>query len=301
MFGRGLLAAVLALPLLGTAPATITTVALPTHPWAKACDRWDEWDKPGPPFKVYGNTYYVGTCGIAAILITSDEGHILIDSGTEAGAEIVLANIRALGFDPADIGLLLNSHEHFDHVGGLAKIQQETGAEIVTSAIGRAVLLTGEADAADPQFGMHEPMKPVSSARVYDDRDARALLEDFGIRPLPTPGHSPGAMSWAWQSCEGEECLSIVYADSLSAVSRDDYRFLDHREYVGAFHASLNRIAEQSCDIVLTPHPSASDLHNTLVTLALRKIHPNPPIACIGYAQQQRNALSERLGREAQQ
>ena len=72
-----------------------------------ACEGSDDWDKPAPPVGVYGNTYYVGTCGISAILITSPQGHILIDSGTEAGAELVAENIRALGFRLTDVKFLL--------------------------------------------------------------------------------------------------------------------------------------------------------------------------------------------------
>ena len=76
-----------------------------------ACEGSDDWDKPAPPVGVYGNTYYVGTCGISAILITSPQGHILIDSGTEAGAELVAENIRALGFRLTDVKFLLHSHD----------------------------------------------------------------------------------------------------------------------------------------------------------------------------------------------
>ncbi len=66
--------------------------------WVNTCVDWDDWDKPSPPFRIFGNSYYVGTCGIAAILITSSDGHILIDGGTEAGADIIAENIKDLGF-----------------------------------------------------------------------------------------------------------------------------------------------------------------------------------------------------------
>ena len=58
----------------------------------------DEWDKPAPPVRIHANTYLVGTCGISSILITGSEGHVLIDGGTEQGADLIAANIRALGF-----------------------------------------------------------------------------------------------------------------------------------------------------------------------------------------------------------
>ena len=81
-----------------------------------------------PPGPIHANTYLVGTCGISAILITGEDGHVLIDSGTEAGAELVADNIRQLGFSLRDIRFLLISHEHIDHVGGIARLQQLTGA-----------------------------------------------------------------------------------------------------------------------------------------------------------------------------
>ena len=103
--------------------------------WARQCTGWDDWDKPGPPFRLFGNAYYVGTCGISAILIAGSEGHILIDGGTAAGASVIAANIDKLGFRLSDIQLLLHSHEHFDHVGGLAELQKASGAKVMASAL----------------------------------------------------------------------------------------------------------------------------------------------------------------------
>ncbi|KEO91630.1 hypothetical protein EH31_02875 [Erythrobacter longus] len=220
------------------------------------CKPWDEWDKPAPPFEIYRDTYYVGTCGIAAILITDEEGHILIDSGTEAGADVVMANVAALGFDLKDVRYLLYSHEHFDHVGGMAKLQRATGALVVASKAAEPVLTSGEDSLADPQHGMHEPFEGVAVGRIMAAGD---ILELGGttIRAIETPGHTPGAMSWWWQECK-ERCENIVYADSLSPISRDDYRFGDHPEYVAAYRAGLVALGREDCTVLLTPHPSHS-------------------------------------------
>lgn len=276
----------------------------PLHPWVEACENWDEWDEPGPAFHVYGNTYYVGTCGIAAVLITSDQGHALIDTGTEAGADVILANIQSLGFDPKDIKLLLNSHEHFDHVGGMAKVQKATGAPIITSFEGMRVIASGEAGDDDPQFGMHEPMQPIppSSRTIkpypilpYRDPSAQSLLDQFGMWPIPTPGHTPGAMSWMWRACEDEKCRTVVYADSLSAVSREDYRFSEHKRYVAKFFASLQRVADTECNILLTPHPSASSMREKLQGYDLAAAWGKP---CDSYMRSQRAKLIFRLQEE---
>ncbi|MEP5743214.1 MAG: MBL fold metallo-hydrolase, partial [Marinomonas sp.] len=139
-------------------------VAIPADQKAflNTCKAWDEWDKPAPPFKVFGNTYHVGTCGISAILITGDKGHVLIDSGTRKGAEVVAGNIKQLGFKLSDVEIMLHSHEHFDHVGGFAWMQGQTGAEIMASLPATEVLKSGVVAANDPQHDTHEPMAPVT-------------------------------------------------------------------------------------------------------------------------------------------
>lgn len=261
--------------------------------WANQCKDFDEWDKPGPPFRIFGNTYYVGTCGIASILIASDRGHALIDSGTEAGAEVVMANVARLGLRMNDVKALLMSHEHFDHVGGMARLQQFTVARLSVSAAAEPVLASGRASASDPQAAILPLMKPVSRLERVNPGDqgyaARTLLN-----PYFTPGHTPGAMSWSWKSCEGKVCKTIVYADSLSAISDDKFRYSAHPEYVAAFRASLAQIAALPCDILITPHPSSSKMRARILAGSL--VDQN---ACRDYAAQQSKMLDARLAKEA--
>src|SRR4029453_1578607 len=136
-------AAQLTIPL-GKAPRQIER---PIHPveewgpqWAAACGDSTDWDRPAPPGRIPAHTYVVCTCGISAILITGGEGDVLIDAGTEQGAELIADNIRQLGFRLTDIKYLLMSHEHFDHVGGIARLQQLSGAGLVSSAAAEKVL-----------------------------------------------------------------------------------------------------------------------------------------------------------------
>src|SRR5687767_5418483 len=116
MFSRGVVLPCVAFVACAVSPLPTVTAAqmdkLDRKAWAEACADWDEWEKPGPPYRIHGNTYYVGTCGISAILISGDDGHVLIDSGTDAGAALVAANIEALGFTLSDVKILLMSHEH---------------------------------------------------------------------------------------------------------------------------------------------------------------------------------------------
>ena len=244
----------------------LTPVKLPPpSEWVKICTDWDDWDKAGPPFHIFGNAYYVGTCGITAILITGDDGHVLIDGGTEVGADKIAANIEVLGFSLRDIKLLLHSHEHFDHVGGLARLQQLSGARLLASPEAAPVLRTGIASDADPQGDMHDAF-PAAQVDGIVQAGEVVKLGDLRLTPVATPGHTPGALSWQWRSCEGDNCGYVVYADSLSPISSDTYRFSDHPAYVSAYRAGLGRLAKLECDILLTPHPSASNLRSRLST-----------------------------------
>ena len=248
---------------IGPTPAQIERPVAPIDTAGRAfdaaCDDNDDWSKSGPPVRIHANTYLVGTCGISSILITGNDGHVLIDSGTEAGAELVAANIRSLGFRIEDVKYLLHSHEHFDHVGGIARLQQLTGAQLLASPEAAKVFETGAAGAADPQAGMHKPFPAARVDRIVKDGET-VRLGNIVLTAVATPGHTPGALSWHWGACDGGVCRRIVYADSLSPISRDDYRFSDDPDYVAAFRAGLARLAGLQCEILLTPHPSASGM-----------------------------------------
>jgi metallo-beta-lactamase class B len=287
----------LVLPL-GKPPAKVERAIAPIETagptFAARCKDFDEWDKPGPPVRIHGNTYLVGTCGISAILVTGNDGHVLIDGGTEAGAELIASNIRRLGFKLKDVKYLLHSHEHIDHVGGIARLQQLTGATLVASREAAKVFATGAAGPGDPQAGMHPPFSAAQVARVIRDGET-VRLGDLSLTAIVTPGHTPGALSWHWGSCDGGACRRIVYADSLSPISSDKYRFSDHPDYVAVFRAGLARLSTTECDILLTPHPSASDMINRMAGKA-PLVNNN---GCRDYAASKGKALDERLAAEA--
>ncbi|MCL6252089.1 MBL fold metallo-hydrolase [Altererythrobacter sp. KTW20L] len=289
-----------ALPLLlaSCAPATFASEAPPASSWTAQCEDWDDWDKSGPPFRIHGDTYYVGTCGIGAILITSESGHVLIDSGTEPGAAVVLQNIRSLGLDPADIAVVLSSHEHFDHVGGHALVQRAApDAQFLALPVAAQVLRSGMDDPSDPQAGMHPGLEPVTVARELADGEV-VTSSRHSITVIATPGHTAGATSFSWQSCDiAGNCRSIVYADSMSPVSADDYRFSDHPAYLAAYRAGVARFSsatEDDCDILLTPHPSASGLRDKLLAEDLTS-----GMNCRQYAASITERLDQRLAEEA--
>lgn len=245
-----------------------------------------------PPFRIHGNAWYVGTCGIAAILITGPDGHVLIDSGTEVGAQIVAANIRRLGFRVEDVQTLLMSHEHHDHTGGMAALKAMSGAQLGTSAAAAPVMESGRADADDPQAGLNPPFRAVKVDRILGT-DATVSVGPITLRAIPTPGHTYGALSWQWQSCDGDDCRSIVFADSLTAISNDTYRFSDNPAYVAQFRDGLARLAVAECDMLLTPHPSASGMN----ARAAAGLAPDRS-GCAIYAQSKLDQLETRLAKE---
>lgn len=225
---------------------------------AKACAGREGWSDPAPPAHIYGTTWYVGTCGIAAILVTSQEGHVLIDGGPADAAPLILDNIRKLGFDPADVRWILTSHEHFDHIGGVAQLQRKTGARVAALAAAKRVLETGEPSADDPQAAGLGDSSPVPVTRVLADGDS-VTVGPLAITVHETPAHSPGSASWTWQACdETFTCRMIAYADSATTIAADGYRFTDHPDRVARVRIGLARIAALPCDVLVTPHPSAS-------------------------------------------
>lgn len=269
------------------------------------CSSCVKWNKPHEPFKVYGNTYYVGVAGLSSILITSDKGLILIDGDLTQSAPLIAAHIEMLGFDVKDVRLILNSHTHFDHAAGLASLQRASGAEVAASAESAKALEHGGPMSDDPQYAFNDRFPAVKSVRVVADGET-LHVGDLAITAHYTPGHTPGGTTWTWKSCEGNRCLNVVYADSLNAVSAPGYRFsgdVTHPGIVDEFRKSIQTVADLPCDILLSPHPNFIDMEGKL---AKRRAHPetNPfidPGACRVYAAHAASRLDKRLAAEAAQ
>jgi metallo-beta-lactamase class B len=261
-----------------------------------------EWTARQVPFRIYGNTYYVGTRGLGSILITSSAGHILIDGTLAEGAAQVADNVRALGFSVHDIRLILNTHVHFDHAGGLAALQKASGAELAASPWSAQVLRQGRPAVEDPQYAsLDRAPDKVAHVRVIHD-GATLRVGALRVTAHFTPGHTPGGTSWTWESCAQQRCLHLVYADSLSAVSAPEFRFSAHPQVLEEFRKSFAVLSKLPCDILLTPHPDASGLYERL---ARRDSGADPQAfvnanACRAYVATARSRLERRMVTEAQ-
>jgi metallo-beta-lactamase class B len=260
------------------------------------------WNVPQAPFKIYGNTYYVGTRGLSAILITSPQGHVLIDAALPESAPLIASNIRALGYKVEDIKLIANSHVHFDHAGGLAELQRVSGAVVKASESSAKVLSSGEVGKDDPQFGTIPPIPQVANVQSFKNHEVQRV-GSLALTPHLTPGHTPGGTTWTWRACEQQQCFDVVYADSLNPISAPDYLYAGHAHEPNGqqqLESSFATIKKLPCDILLTPHPELIDLFGKSARSVEGKAS-NPFVdknACTAYADAHRQKLDQRISNE---
>lgn len=220
------------------------------------------WTQPHQPFRIFANTYYVGTKGISAVLIASDAGHVLIDGGLPESAPNITENIRALGFRIEDVRAILNSHAHSDHAGAIAELQKLSSATVFSSPEGAAALRQGHGSRNDPQFEFGDSFPRVANTKVVNDGQI-VRIGSLKVTVHYTPGHTPGGTSLSWESCEKDRCFNLVYADSLNAVSDDSFQYSGDPRYPTAlqdFHRTLVRVESLRCDILISAHPEFSEL-----------------------------------------
>jgi len=155
------------------------------------------WDKPFAPFRIGEGLYYVGSLDLASYLFVSKDGLIVLDGGSAETGRQVVANIRALGFDPADVKILLNSHQHFDHAAGLAGIAKAApGAKLYASAADGPIIAAG--GHGDPLLkGAQYEYDPVVPAGVVTDGQ-KVKLGQWTLTAHITGGHTAGCTTWAF-------------------------------------------------------------------------------------------------------
>lgn len=266
------------------------------------CSMCEEWNQPAAPFNIHGNSWYVGTAGLSAVLVTGPKGHVLIDGALPQSGPLIRRNVEALGFRMQDIKYILNSHPHFDHAGSIAELQRASGATVVASPQAAQVLKDGIPGADDPQYDPKERYYIPKVAKVKEIGDGQTLeLGPLRLTVHYTPGHTPGGTTWTWQSCEKGQCLDVVYADSLTPVSTDGFYYSGGAGYPDrseSFRKTIARVGELKCDILVAAHPSFSELFEKA---AAKSAGRNPfidPQACRKLAASAMQTLEARLLRE---
>jgi metallo-beta-lactamase class B len=207
-------------------------------------------------------------------------------------------HIKELGFKLEDVRLLLNTHVHYDHAGGLGALQQLTGAHAAASADSAKVLTSGESGPDDPQYGLLPPIDRLKNVEVV--RQGQILkVGSLLVMARMTPGHTPGGTSWSWKSCEGPRCLDLVYADSLTPVAADGFKY-STSPLAKAFETTYARLEAMRCDILLTPHPNFAKVLEKLAARDAGKADAFIDAgACKAYVATARQNLARRLAAEA--
>jgi metallo-beta-lactamase class B len=212
----------------------------------------DNWNTPAEPFTVIGNIHYVGTAGLASFLITTEQGHILLDGALAESATLIEANIVALGFQLADVKYLLNSHAHFDHSGGLAQLKRDTGATLVASEGDRSALEGGFYLGSEDVARFKAP--PVKVDRVIADGETLKLGSTVLTANL-TPGHSRGCTSWSMPVMHQDQQQQVLFFCSTSVAAN---RLVNPPQYPGIvadYEATFAKLKTFKVDVFLGAHP----------------------------------------------
>jgi metallo-beta-lactamase class B len=209
------------------------------------------WYAPSEPFHVIDQVYYVGTKGLASWLIRTPKGHILIDGGAPENAPLIAANIKALGFQLSDVKILLNSHAHFDHAGGLAALKAESGAKLYASAADRPALEHGNYAGSEDEHSFDFPRVAVD--KVIRDGE-RVSLGGVTLTTVLTPGHSPGCTSFEMTvRDQGKPHRAFFFCSATVAANR----LAPHPQFPGIvadYRRTFARLKRVKADVFLGPH-----------------------------------------------
>ncbi len=253
------------------------------------------WNGPMTPFRIAPNLYYVGAADVTAYLFTSPRGHILLDGGLPETGPRILANIRTLGFNPRDVKILINSHAHFDHAGGLAEIKQATGAKMFTSAADARQLAAGGVD----DYGLFDSGKfpAVITDSILGDGSIVAL-GDWKLRAVITPGHTRGCTTWTTSVPVNGRSVGAVF---MCGASVPGYKLVGNKGYptiIDDYERTFARLRTLDCTIFLAAHGSFFDLKGKA---PLAKGDPSlfvDPKRCAGWITSNERAFKAQVARE---
>ena len=229
----------------------------------------NDWREPMKPFHVVGNVYFVGTAGLGAYLITTPQGHIVLDGGTPDDAPLIEKSIAALGFKLSDVKYLLNSHAHFDHCGGLGALKKASGARMVASRADAQILQAGHHGSYGA--GWADDFPPVHVDRIVNDGD-HVQLDGTTLIAVLTPGHTKGCTTWTMQTNEAGKTYNVVFYCSTSVPG---YPLVNNREYpniVSDYEHSFEKLKKLRCDVFLANHTGFFDMRQKLA-----RVHPGAP------------------------
>ena len=219
-----------------------------------------EWSKNYTPFRIAGNLYYVGTYDLACYLITTNKGHILINTGLASSAKQVKNNIEALGFKYNDIKILLTTQAHFDHLGAMAVIKKETGATLMANEKDAEALANG--GATDYEMGKYGvTFAPVKPGRLLKDGDSIAL-GDIHLEMLHHPGHTKGSCSYIFTVHDGQQNYRVLIANFPTIITDRSFHSIAAYPAIEEDYAyTLKAMKGLQFDLWLASHASQFGLH----------------------------------------
>lgn len=237
--------------------AMLATIALLLTLLPQSSPQFREWNQPVEPFRVAGPLYYVGTANLTALLVTTPAGHVLVDGGLEESAPIILDNVKKLGFRVEDVRVLLSTHAHLDHAGGLARLKASTGARLYAGAADADLLEHG--GRGDFAYGDTLPFPPVSAdVRVRDGQEVE--LGGVKFRAVSTPGHTKGCTTWTFAIDDAGTMRRVVMIGGTTAPG---YRLVNNAAYptiAADFQETFRTLRSLPADIVFEGHGFAFDL-----------------------------------------
>jgi metallo-beta-lactamase class B len=210
-----------------------------------------EWNQPVKPFRIIGNVYYVGVAGISAFLVRTSQGAILLDGGLPESAPRIEKSIEELGMSIHDVKILLNSHAHLDHAGGLAELKKHSGARMIASQGDREALVQGRQIYEDSGV---TPFPAVAVDRVIGDRET-VELGAVTLTAHLTPGHTEGCTTWTMPVSDDRGRHNVIFYCSTSVVDK----LVHNRHYPGIaadYQRTFETLHSLSADVFLAPHSS---------------------------------------------
>ena len=229
-----------------------------------------EWNQPQKPFHVIGNIYYVGMAGVSAFLITTPNGHILTDGGLPESVPFIEKNIQTLGFKLSDVKILLNSHAHFDHSGGLAKLKADTGAKFYASSGDKPFLESGHIP--------YGPSAQIDTAPIQVDR-AMKDGESFSLGGVTMtanvmPGHTKGCTAWTMPLSDKGVTHKVMFFCSISVAGNPLAGTPAYPTIVADYRASFARLKKMDADVFFAPHGGQFGMDEKLAKV--KSGAPNP-------------------------
>jgi metallo-beta-lactamase class B len=218
------------------------------------------WTTPYPGFRVIGNLYGVGTYDLSVFLITSDDGHILINTGLEDSTALIRDNIESLGFRMEDVKILLQMQAHWDHTAALSEIKEITGAEMWATPKDARVLEDG--GFSDPHFGGRQSFKPVGVDKIIRDGDL-VQLGDTRLRVYEHPGHTEGSSSYSMVVNENGRDYNVVIANM--GTINPGKQLVTEPTYAGVsedFASTYRRQKAMDVDVWVAAHGGQYGLHD---------------------------------------